>query len=51
MVQKNASPTKAQAEVLKRHKLNPMWWAVAKEHEKALIVVNRITREFRCISK
>lgn len=51
MAQKNATPTKEQAEVMKRHKLNPMLWVVTKDHEKALIVVNRVTKEFRCIAK
>lgn len=51
MAQKNATPTKEQAEVMKRHKLSPVFWVVTKEHEKALVVMHRVTREFRCIAK
>lgn len=51
MAQKNATPTKEQAAVMKRHKLSPVCWVVTKEHEKALVVMHRITREFRCIAK
>lgn len=51
MVQKNATPTKEQKAVLERHKLNPLCWVVIKETPHSLIVKQRITGEFRVISK
>lgn len=51
MAQKNATPNKAQATVLKNHKMNPLCWVVTQEHKHALIVMHRVTKEFRCIAK
>lgn len=51
MAQKNASPSKAQAEAMKRNKLNPLTWAVTRELDHSLIVMHRITGEFKCIDK
>lgn len=51
MAQKNATPSKAQAEILKRNKLSPICWVVAKEQDRYLFVRHRITGEFRCIAK
>lgn len=51
MAQKNASPGKAQAEILKRNKLNPLTWVVTRELDHRLIVMHRITGEFKCIDK
>ena len=51
MAQKNASPGKAQAEILKRNKLNPLTWVVTRELDHSLIVMHRITGEFKCIDK
>lgn len=51
MAQKNATPSKAQAEVLKRNGLQPLTWTVVKELTNSMIVRNRITGEFKVINK
>ena len=51
MAQKNASPTKAQAEVLKRHGLQHYLYTVVKELPHSLIIKHRITGEFKHIDK
>lgn len=49
--QKNAAPTKAQQEVLKRNGLNALTWVVVKDLNHSMIVKHRITGEFRLIDK
>lgn len=51
MAQKNATPSKVQQEVLKRHKLNPLVWTVVKELDHSMIVRHRITGEFKHVNK
>lgn len=51
MAQKNVTPTKAQAEALKRAGLDPIAWAVVRELPHSLIVKHRVTGEFRIIEK
>lgn len=51
MAQKNATPSKAQAAILKRNKLNPLLWVVTQEFGDNLIVKHRITGEYRVIGK
>lgn len=50
-MQKNATPSMAQREVMKRHELQPHMWTVVKELTYSMIVRNRITGEFRVIEK
>lgn len=50
-MQKNATPTKAQAEALKRAGLAPIAWAVVRELPHSLIVKHRVTGEFKVIGK
>ena len=50
-MQKNATPTQAQAEALKRAGLAPISWAVVRELPHSLIVKNRLTGEFKVIDK
>ena len=51
MAQKNASPSKAQAEVIKRNGLNALTWVVIKELNHSMIVKHRITGEIKVIDK
>lgn len=51
MAQKNASPTKAQAEALKRAGLVPIAWVVVRELPHSLIVKHRVTGEFKVLDK
>lgn len=51
MAQKNATPTKEQKEVLKKHKLPEYLWTVMKDYGHALMVLHRITGEVRVIDK
>lgn len=46
MAQKNATPSKAQAEAIKRNKLNPALYVVVKELTHSMIIKHRITGEF-----
>lgn len=49
--QKNATPSKAQQEVLKKNGLNAMLWVVIKELNHSMIVKNRVTGEVKLINK
>ena len=51
MAQKNATPTKAQAEALKQAGLAPIAWAVVRELPHSLIVKHRVNGEFKVIDK
>ncbi|MBR4289087.1 MAG: hypothetical protein IKT52_00405 [Oscillospiraceae bacterium] len=51
MAQKNATPTKAQQEVMKKNGLQPHLFAVVKELDLSMIVKYRITGEFKVINK
>lgn len=51
MAQKNATPTKAQAEALKRAGLAPIAWAVVRVLSHSLIVKHRVTGEFKVLDK
>lgn len=51
MKQKNATPTKEQAAILRRKGLNPALYVVTKELPYSLIVKNRETGEFEIIEK
>ena len=46
MAKKNATPSMAQAEIIKRHGLQPHLYTVVKELPYSLIVKHRITGEF-----
>ena len=46
-----AALKKERRKVMKRHKMRPLFWVVVKELDTLLICKNRITGEFRCISK
>ena len=46
-----AKKSKTQQAVLKHHKMWPLFWAVAEELDRHMIVKNRITGEFRVINK
>lgn len=49
--QKNATPTKAQQEVLRKNGLNAISWVVVKELNKSMIVKHRFTGGFKMIDK
>lgn len=51
MAQKNATPSKAHAEIIKRHGLKPYLYTVVKELPYSLIVKHRITGEFSVLDK
>ena len=51
MAQKNATPTKEQAEILARHGLKAACWVVIKDLPGSMIVKHRITGEFKMIEK
>ena len=51
LAQKNATPTKAQAEALKRAWMSPIAWVVVRELPHSLIVKHRVTGEFKVIEK
>ena len=51
MAQKNATPSKAQAEILKRHGFQPHLYTVVKEFPKSMIVKHRVTGEFKVLEK
>ncbi len=51
MSQKNATPTKAQAETLRRKGLDIHAWAVVREFPNSMIIRDRHTGEFRIIEK
>ena len=51
MAQKNATPSKTQAEILKAHGLQPHLYTVVKELPNSMIVKHRITGEFAVLEK
>lgn len=51
MAQKNASPSKAQAEVIKRNGLNALTWVVIRDLNHSMIVKHRITGDIKVIDK
>lgn len=51
MAQKNASPTKEQADAMKKIGLNPVFWVVVKVLPNSMIVKNRLTGEFKVLEK
>lgn len=51
MAQKNATPSKTQAEILKAHGLRPQLYTVVKELPNSMIVKHRITGEFSVLEK
>lgn len=51
MKQKNASPSKEQAAILRRSKLNPAEYVVVKELTYSMIVKHRSTGEHQIIKK
>lgn len=51
MAQKNATPTKEQADTICRAGLNPAHWSVVKDFLYSMIVCNRQTKEVRFIGK
>lgn len=51
MAQKKATPSKAQAEIIKRHGFQPHLYTVVKELPNSLIVNHRITGEYKVLEK
>ena len=51
MAQKNASPNKAQAEIITRNGLNKLVWVVIRELNHTMIVKHRLTGEVKVIDK
>ena len=51
MAQKNATPSKTQAEILKAHGLQPHLYTVVKDLPYSMIVKYRITGEFKVLEK
>lgn len=51
MAQKNARPTKEQAEAMKKIGMNPMFWVVIRDLPKSMIVRHRITGEVKLVEK
>lgn len=51
MAQKNATPSKEQAEILKRNGLNHLTWTVIQDLNHSMIVRHRITGEVKVIDK
>ena len=51
MAQKNATPNKAQQQVLKSNGLNVLTWVVIKDLNHSMIVKDRITGEVKMINK
>ena len=51
MAQKNATPSKEQAEILKRNGLNNLTWTVIRDLNHSMIVRHRITGEVKVIDK
>ena len=51
MAQKNATPSKAQTEIIKRHGLQPHLYTVVKELPNSMIVKHRINGEFAVLEK
>jgi hypothetical protein len=51
MAQKNATPTREQKEAIKKAGLNPLMWTVLKELPSGLIIIHRIEKAVKLISK
>lgn len=51
MAQKNATPSKTKAEILKANSLRPNLYTVVKELPNSMIVKHRITGEFKVLEK
>ena len=51
MAQKNATPSKAQAEIIMRNGLQPHLYTVVKDLPNSVIVKHRITGEFTVLEK
>lgn len=51
MAQKNATPNKAQQEILKKNDLNPLCWVVQQDGIHTMIVRHRVTGEVKLINK
>lgn len=51
MAQKNATPSKAQAEVIRRNGLQPHFYTVVKDLQFSMIIKHRVTGEFKVIGK
>ena len=51
MKQKNTSPTKDQAEILRKRGYDPLRYVVTKEMPYSLIIKNRETGEFEIVNK
>lgn len=50
-MQKNATPDKAQAELMRHNGLDPREWVVARNLYYSLIIKNRISGAFKVINK
>lgn len=51
MAQKNATPTKEQAQVLEKHGLKAYSWVVVKEFHDSMIIKSRFDDEIKHIRK
>lgn len=51
MPQKNATPNKQQAAIIKRHGLEPLRWVVIRDLSCSLIIKHRDNDEFKVIEK
>ena len=51
MAQKNATPNREQAAILRRNGLDPHYWTIVKELHLTLIVRNRVTYEVKLVNK
>lgn len=51
MAQKNADPSKQQAEIIRQNNLDPRHFTVIKELNHSMIIKNRFTKEVRMIDK
>lgn len=51
MAQKNATPNKDQARIIKANGLTPIEWVVMRDLMHSMIIKNRITHEVKLIDK
>lgn len=51
MAQKNATPTKEQQAVLRKHGLQEYEWVVIKDTGGSLIICHRVTKQVKLIEK
>ena len=51
MAQKNATPSKAQEDILRAHSLRPQLYTVVKDLPNSLIIKHRISGEFQVVEK